>query len=617
MNIIIGDARISCYIIAISALLVLILMLFSRIYRRDKRTLDRDFRRLCILILTGCVLSFLYNAMYAQSAPWCRTVTIIGKTLRDVVLVLMVLQWSAYVWHKLYGGRQSGRSLLLIPAFLPLGVVFVLLIVNLFTGILFTVSAENRVEARPLLHLIYAVIFAYLIGSAFVIHHHTRNSSKIHFLHTAPIIVPVLLASSVQLFSPYDIGALGQAIGIFFLYFSIIGELRFVDEESGLYNRGYLIYLYDLALTGKADAQSAVILEADGNIPACLKILRATLHRSGDVIRVEEKKFLMFSGERSRSTLQYQTSLAEEAAEKFNSEHPEEKVHLTARCLFRSEGEDTFSFLHSVMDAREEAGDEMRGIVSMISELDRLDQELELASDIQYSALPMNFPAFPERKEFDLYASMTPAKEVGGDFYDFFLIDSDHLALVIADVSGKGIPAALFMMVSKTLIKKELMEGCDPATTMTNVNQQLCERNSADMFVTVWLAVVELSTGKGLACNAGHEKPGLRRAGGDFELLKYRHGAFAGVSKKAKYDNREFQLQSGDCIFVYTDGVPEANNSGKEMFKDARLLETLNSGPDAPPEELIDRMHSAVDAFAAGAEQFDDITMLCFKYYGG
>ena len=214
---------------------------------------------------------------------------------------------------------------------------------------------------------------------------------------------------------------------------------------------------------------------------------------------------------------------------------------------------------------------------------ERIARELEMARDIQASALPQTFPAFPDRDEFDLYASMTPAKEVGGDFYDFFLIDSDHIALVIADVSDKGIPAALFMMSSKTMIRNELMAGCDPATALQHANVQLCEHNKSGMFVTVWLAVVEMSTGRGIACNAGHENPGLQRAGEKFELLKYRHNMFVGGLSKAKYQNRDFMLRPGDCLFVYTDGVPEAIDANVDMFGDERLLETLNQHPDASP----------------------------------
>ena len=249
-------------------------------------------------------------------------------------------------------------------------------------------------------------------------------------------------------------------------------------------------------------------------------------------------------------------------------------------------------------------------------EQERIAEELRMAKEIQVSALPLVFPPFPDRTEFGLFASMTPAKEVGGDFYDFFLIDPDHLALVIADVSGKGIPAALFMMVSKTLIRNELMASCDPADALKRANLQLIEHNSSSMFVTVWLAVLEISTGKGLSCNAGHENPAIRRAGGSFELIKYRHAMVIGASPKAKYQNREFELAPGDCVFVYTDGVPEAANAANDMFGAERLTEALNQNADAEPEELIRHVQEAVNQFAGDAPQFDDITMLCYRHYG-
>ncbi len=249
-------------------------------------------------------------------------------------------------------------------------------------------------------------------------------------------------------------------------------------------------------------------------------------------------------------------------------------------------------------------------------EQERIAEELRTAKEVQENTLPSVFPPFPDRTEFSLYATMTPAKEVGGDFYDFFLIDSDHLALVIADVSGKGIPAALFMMVSKSLIKNELLSGCDPAAALERVNQQLCERNSSQMFVTVWLAVLNLSTGKALVCNAGHEHPAFRRAGGNFELLKYKHGVFIGISDMARYRNREVELHPGDSIFVYTDGVPEATAASMEMFGEDRLVTALNSCPDSSPEVILQRVKSAVDSFVGDAEQFDDLTMMCLEYKG-
>ncbi len=276
----------------------------------------------------------------------------------------------------------------------------------------------------------------------------------------------------------------------------------------------------------------------------------------------------------------------------------------------------TSAALSRQMDTIRRMEREQMALENERKEQERIARELSMARDIQASALPQTFPAFPDRTEFDLFASMTPAREVGGDFYDFFLIDSDHLALVIADVSDKGVPAALFMMASKTLIRNELMAGCDPATALERVNLQLCERNPSKMFVTVWLAVLELSTGKGLACNAGHENPCIRRAGGIFELLEYPHDMFVGGLKRAKYRNREFELHPGDCLFVYTDGVPEATNAVKAMFRAELLIDTLNRDANASPEELIHRVHEEVKLFTGHAPQFDDMTMLCCEYRG-
>ena len=247
---------------------------------------------------------------------------------------------------------------------------------------------------------------------------------------------------------------------------------------------------------------------------------------------------------------------------------------------------------------------------------EHLMTELNLASEIQNNVLPNIFPVFPERKEFSLYASMTAAKEVGGDFYDFFMIDDDHIGLVMADVSGKGIPAALFMMVARTLIKNRAQMGGTPSEILADVNAQLCEGNVADLFVTVWFAILEISTGKGLAANAGHEHPALRRHDGKFELLIYRHSPAVAVMEGMQFRQHEFKLEPGDCVFVYTDGVAEATNSSNELFGAERLTEALNTDPDAMPKEVLDNVMNSIEKFVAGAEQFDDITMLCLKYFG-
>ena len=249
-------------------------------------------------------------------------------------------------------------------------------------------------------------------------------------------------------------------------------------------------------------------------------------------------------------------------------------------------------------------------------EKERIQTELSTATLIQTSMLPHIFPPFPDRDEFDIYACMNPAREVGGDFYDFFLIDEDHLCLVIADVSGKGIPAALFMMASKIILQSCAMLGHSVTEILEKTNETICSNNQAEMFVTVWVGILEISTGKLTAANAGHEYPMIRNGNGDFEILKDKHGFVIGAMEEVKYKEYELQLEPGSKVFVYTDGVPEAENAQHQMFGMQRLKDALNKDPDASPEQLLGNVKNAVDEFAAEAEQFDDLTMLCIEYKG-
>ncbi|MDO5133083.1 MAG: PP2C family protein-serine/threonine phosphatase [Eubacteriales bacterium] len=251
-----------------------------------------------------------------------------------------------------------------------------------------------------------------------------------------------------------------------------------------------------------------------------------------------------------------------------------------------------------------------------LKEQERIVQELHTAREIQRSALPHIFPPFPERKEIDLYASMDPARDVGGDFYNFFLIDEDHLCLVIADVSGKGIPAALFMMVAKRIIEDSARQEYSAGEILEKTNDALCDNNQAEMFVTVWLGILELSTGSLTAVNAGHEYPVIRKKDGCFEIYKDRHGFVVGGMEGVHYREYELQMELGDKLFVYTDGVPEATADSMEMFGTKRMVETLNSCADNSPEEILRTVRSAVDAFVGDAEQFDDLTMMCLEYRG-
>ncbi len=250
------------------------------------------------------------------------------------------------------------------------------------------------------------------------------------------------------------------------------------------------------------------------------------------------------------------------------------------------------------------------------AEKQRIGTELELAKKIQADMLPNIFPAFPERNEFDIYANMKPAKEVGGDFYDFFLIDDDHLAVVIADVSGKGIPAALFMMVTKILVQNITMNRHSPGKVLEAVNQQICANNREEMFVTAWLGVLNLRNGVLTAANAGHEYPILKKKDGTFDIYKDTHGLVIGAMPGTKYKEYRLQTEPGDILYVYTDGVIEAANAQGEQFGIDRTVRTLNQDASGNPEEILAEMHKAMDEFVQDAPQFDDMTMLCIKYLG-
>lgn len=250
------------------------------------------------------------------------------------------------------------------------------------------------------------------------------------------------------------------------------------------------------------------------------------------------------------------------------------------------------------------------------AEKEKILTELTLAREIQAQSIPQTFPPFPERTEFSLYASMTPARGVGGDFYNFIMVDDDHLALLIADVSGKGIPGALCMMVSNMRLLQRTYEGGSPAEILGSVNEWICRNNKTGMFVTVWLGILELSTGKLKAANAGHEYPAIQRKGEPFELFKDRHGLVLGGMEGVSYKDYELQLNPGDKLFVYTDGVPEATNRGKKMFGTERMLAALSAEPDASPEKTLANVSDAVKAFVNEAEQFDDLTMMCLEYRG-
>ena len=245
----------------------------------------------------------------------------------------------------------------------------------------------------------------------------------------------------------------------------------------------------------------------------------------------------------------------------------------------------------------------------------RMETELRMATQIQEGMLPNIYPPFPERREFDIYGRMNPAREVGGDFYDFFLVDEDNLALVVADVSGKGVPAALFMMAAKIILANNAMMGLSPAQVLAATNSSVCASNPEEMFITVWFGILEISTGRLTAANAGHEYPVLKQ-GDCFELFKDRHGLVLGAMDGVKYKEYTIQLSPGDKIFLYSDGVPEATDSNNKLFGTDRMLEALNQRPESPARNILADVQEAVDEFVGTAEQFDDLTMLCLEYRG-
>ncbi len=279
----------------------------------------------------------------------------------------------------------------------------------------------------------------------------------------------------------------------------------------------------------------------------------------------------------------------------------------------------THDELEDLADSFVKMGNELREYIDensrILAEKERIGAELNVATKIQTDMLPMIFPAFPDRDEFDIYASMTPAKEVGGDFYDFFFVDDNHLALVIADVSGKGVPAAMFMMMAKVLIQTYTLSGRGLKDIFTDVNNILCEKNSK-MFVTVWLGILEVSTGRLSAINAGHEYPVVKSPDGDFEVIKDKHCFVLGGMEEMVYNGYEIQLEPGSKIFVYTDGVPEATDANETLFGMDRTLQALNKAKDGSPQDILQAVDEAVSEFVGDAEQFDDLTMLCLDYKG-
>ena len=303
------------------------------------------------------------------------------------------------------------------------------------------------------------------------------------------------------------------------------------------------------------------------------------------------------------------------AAREYISDSDYTKMHFSD--LKIKSGDEIESLALIMADMEKQISKHVANIIQITGEKEKIGAELNVASQIQEGMLPNIFPAFPDHMEFEIFASMFTAKEVGGDFYDFFLIDDDHLAIVIADVSGKGVPAALFMMASKIVINNLSTIGInDPGLILQEVNNRIVKNNPVEMFVTVWLGILEISTGKLKAANAGHEYPCVCMNGNKYEMIKDKHGLVIGGFENLKYHTYEMQLKPGDSFFVYTDGVPEATNNKNELFGNERLLDALNDNPNYSVVELLDHVKQRIDEFVGEAPRFDDITMLALRYFG-
>ncbi len=371
-----------------------------------------------------------------------------------------------------------------------------------------------------------------------------------------------------------------------------------IRDDSGE-TRGYMAVIFSMQDTENAEHSFLFGLIAILLIITVLLTVMAVLFAQFTLVRPLNR----LSGIADRFVQQQKAGLIS----------PEQKILQVPE---RRTGDEMGRLYHAVRQMEQSIYDYIQDLTKITTEKERISTELSVATRIQTSMLPCIFPPFSNRTEFDIYATMTPAKEVGGDFYDFFLVDDDHLALVIADVSGKGIPAALFMVITKVLLKNSAQAGKEPKDVLEEVNNQLCANNSIDMFVTVWMGILEISTGTLTCANAGHEYPALRRADGTFELLKDPHGLVLACMNDSRYKNYELQLYPGDTLFVYTDGVTEATTSDNQLFGTQRMLDSLNRDPDAQLYELLSRMKQDIDSFVGEAPQFDDITMLAFRYLG-
>ena len=399
------------------------------------------------------------------------------------------------------------------------------------------------------------------------------------------------------------------------------GMMRFLNgtEKDTLYDIGYtksygLLCTVGTPIRNQAGETAAFML-VDVSLHNLLNGMKDFAVKFSLAILILTLLISWSTARRIKRGLVRPINLIAEASQRFAEQTNGPETEYFSRLDIHS-GDELESLVHTMSDMEHSLKEYGTELMQITAEKERISTELTLATQIQGAMLPHIFPPYPDRHEFDIFAVMEPAREVGGDFYDFFLIDDDHLCLVTADVSGKGIPAALFMMISKTILQSCAMLGVPPGEILTKTNEALCSNNQVEMFVTVWIGILEISTGKLTCANAGHEYPVLKRKDGAFTLYKDKHSFAVGGMEGICYKEYELQLAPGDRLFLYTDGVPEATNAENEMFGIDNMLGALNQDADAEPETLLHNVRESVRGFVKDAEQFDDLTMLCIDYHG-
>ena len=366
----------------------------------------------------------------------------------------------------------------------------------------------------------------------------------------------------------------------------IVVSLAFFGIAIGV--AGFLIYNYSVRLT-KLDA---ILYYVVSIIIASLIV--------GIIVSIRSIKYI------KKQLVKPVEEISNEAA-RFSGEHT-----LSEPLGNISEIKELTTLSNSIDSLEIEMTKYIEEIQATTAEKERIGVELSLASKIQESQIPTDFPI---RKDLDIYGSMTPARMIGGDFFNFMFIDDNHLAFWIGDVSGKGVPAALFMMSANLILTERTRYGGVPSEILSFVNDRICDNNPAEMFVTVWLGILEISTGKVICANAGHTYPAFMEKS-EFEIVQDKHGMVLGGMKGMKYNDYELKMKAGSKLFIYSDGVPEAKNENGEMFMEERMLASLNKAKAGDAETVINSIKEDIDGFVGEAVQFDDLTMLCVEYKG-